>query len=825
MLPEVKEGLKLDVKHFPTKYQALIFRLWESVSAKKLAEVLKTDEATVKKTAANMGLGEQENTDIWQTRGYISIIRHTWNLLPYKQICQLLDWDEERLGFILKEDDFLDIKLGGWNPRKTDCEEVLYYPLTEEEKKQTEKIKNIMSTYINPLMEKGVEPAFDFFADRYGSICPKQKKEITIDGSWELNVHCDGVEDFIRDFTEEVKSAYNVEFCKKSEKTIDVYMNIQSDDEEYHEIYIKDDNITLNASTPVGVMRALYYLLDLASSAGGLTFDKKTYKRKTKVKTRVIYSFCGLYSDVLDRDLNISFPDKLLKGYARNGINGVWIQGVFYKIAPYPFDEKKCEGWEERIQRLDELTRKCARYGIKVYMYVNEPRNLPVEFFDDNPQLKGTTFVDGRYACLCSSHPDTHKYLKDTIRTICTKAPLLGGFICISQNENNPFCWSGGEDGGNVVELCSVCGKRKSTEVTAEILNTMADEVAAVNEKIKFFAYAWVWDDNFGELQEDLVDRLSKNIIVLQVSEDGIEFERGGVKNEEKDYSLSIIGPGEIATGLWNSAKKNGLEVAAKIQVNNSWEASTVPYLPVYDNLIKHLQNLDSEGIEHLMLSWTLGGYVSENTKIASAYYFEDTENKDDVYESVLRLTYGEYADNVSSAASYFCKGFNEYPFDHFHIYLGPANAGAANLMYGEPTGMESTMTCYPYDDVKGWCGPVYTPEILENQYAKVCAGWEKGLEFIKDMPLCEFKDMAVYSYTLFKASLNQISFYNIRNSNGDKEKMKEIVRNEKQLALTALEIMLRNSAVGYEAANHYYVTRSSLMEKVINCEWLLENL
>ena len=52
---------------------------------------------------------------------------------------------------------------------------------------------------------------------------------------------------------------------------------------------------------------------------------------------------------------------------------------------------------------------------------------------------------------------------------------------------------------------------------------------------------------------------------------------------------------------------------------------------------------------------------------------------------------------------------------------------------------------------------------------------------------------------------------------------MKEIVKNEKQLALTALEIMLRNSAVGFEAANHYYATRSSLMEKVINCDWLLE--
>ena len=468
-----------------------------------------------------------------------------------------------------------------------------------------------------PLTDKGTEPAFDFFADRYKPLCPRQNKEVVVDGSWALKTHCDGVEDFVRDFTAEVKSVYGVEFCVESEKSIDVCMNIQSDDEEYHEIYIKDDNITLNASTPVGVMRALYYILDLAVSAGGLAFDKKNYKRKTKVKSRIIYSFCGLYSDVLDKDLDISFPDKLLKGYARNGVNGVWIQGVFSKIAPYPFDEKKSEGWEKRIQKLDELTRKCARYGIKVYMYVNEPRNLPLEFFEDKPELKGTTFTDGRYACLCSSHPVTHKYLRDTMRTICTKAPLIGGFICISQNENNPFCWSGGALNENVVELCPVCGKKKSSEVTAEILNTMADEVAAVNEKIKFFAYAWVWKKNFAELQEDLVNRLSKNVIVLQVSEDGVPFERGGVKNEERDYSISIIGPGERAVELWDSAKKNGLDIAAKIQINNSWEASTAPYVPVYDNIIKHLKNLIDEGIEHLMISWTLGGYVSENIKIS----------------------------------------------------------------------------------------------------------------------------------------------------------------------------------------------------------------
>ena len=59
MLPKIEKGQFLDIPHFPTKFQALIFRLWESVPAKRLAEVLKTDEATVTQLAHDMGLGEQ----------------------------------------------------------------------------------------------------------------------------------------------------------------------------------------------------------------------------------------------------------------------------------------------------------------------------------------------------------------------------------------------------------------------------------------------------------------------------------------------------------------------------------------------------------------------------------------------------------------------------------------------------------------------------------------------------------------------------------------------------------------------------------------------
>ncbi len=831
MLPKIQKGQTLEIKHFPTKFQALIFRLWESVPAKRLAEVLKTDEETVKSLAKDMGLGEQKWLDEWMTRGYISILRHAWNILPYSQLCTLLDWDEERLDFILKEDDFLDVKLAGWNRTRTDCSEVYYRPLTETEKEQTKKIKKSMEESINAVDASKAEKPFSFFENRYAPISPKKNRQVTVDESWSVKAECEGVSEFVEDFKKEVHDVYGITLCDESEKRIEISMDIKTDDEEYHEVEVTDNRICIRAGSALGVMRGLYFLLDLANGAGTLSFDKKTYKRKTKIKTRFIYSFCGLYGDVLDKDSRISFPDELLRGYARQGINGVWIQGVFYKIAPYPFAPEKCEGWEMRLKNLDEMTRRCARYGIKVYMYINEPRNMDLSFFEKNPHLKGTKQTETN-ACLCSSHPETHKYLKDTIQTICKAAPLLGGFLNITQSENVVLCYSRGiaeikedEHKHINVDFCPVCGKRKGSEVTAEILETMVNAATEVNKDIKFFAYAWAWKNHFAEQLEDLISRLPKNIIILQVSESGIPFKRGGIDNVVGDYSLSIVGPGEAAKELWEMSRSYGLEVAAKVQVNNSWECSTAPFLPVYEKVVEHMKNLLDEGIEHLMLSWTLGGYISDNIKIASAYFFEDIENGGNPYDSVLENAYGEYSGKIKEAVGHFCKGFSEYPFDIRHIYDGPSNAGSANIIYPEPTGIKATMTCYPYDDLKGWCGAseIYTPEILDEQYEKLCSEWEKGLEILKDVPTCEFKDMAHYGYTLFKASHNQIRYYMLRDGEPDKARMDELVKSDKELALMAYEIMLRNSAVGYEAANHYYVTRTSFMEKVINCDYLLD--
>ena len=136
------------------------------------------------------------------------------------------------------------------------------------------------------------------------------------------------------------------------------------------------------------------------------------------------------------------------------------------------------------------------------------------------------------------------------------------------------------------------------------------------------------------------------------------------------------------------------------------------------------------------MLSWTLGGYISDNLKIASSYFFEDENSDTDVYNDVLTKTYGEYANQVKDAVHHFCDGFKNYPFNWCHIYKGPSNGGVSNLLYPEPSGMKATMTGFAYDDLYDmWIGkPVrakskdehlYSPKILENQYRLLCKEWE----------------------------------------------------------------------------------------------------
>lgn len=683
MIPLPKPG-KAPLKHgyFPTAHQEFIFRASEFVSFEKIAEVLETDAANVTECARQMGIDHAENSRIWLEKGYISIIRAMWHVLPYSQLTKLLEIDEERLGILLREEDFLDVKLKD----KPVCEPVRFRELTEEEKTATEFIRETLST----VSEEGVRP-FDF---RF--------------------------------------SAPKVRFSGK-------------------EVF----------------------------------------------KSRIIYLFSGLYQTAFDADSESFCSDAMLESYRDLGINGVWTQGILYQLTEFPFEPSLSRGWQKRQENLRRFTERLAAYGIKLYLYLNEPRCMPASFFEKYPDLAGYALSEAKQ-CMCTSAPGVQEYLKNAVASVCAAAPLLGGFFTITRSENPTNCYSHSNPD---TCTCPRCRKRTVGEVIGELMGVIREGIDRVDPQMKLFAWSWGWSSHW----EDVIRHLPGSVILMSQSELKVPYEIAGVKGEVVDYSMGRIGPGEQAKSEWALAKSLGLETAAKVQVNTTWEGSTVPALPVTPLVEKHVRGIRDENVSHLLLSWTLGGYPSANLAAAAKYFYE-------------KALLPPVSPAEEKALEIFSRAFLEFPFSLRVLYGGPQNAGPATLLYEEPTGYKATMTCFAYDDLESWRGP-YSEDAFESQFKKLCGLWEEGLELIKDEET-ETSVMAKAAYCLYRSSLDLIRFVRAR-GRGDRAAMKEIAFSEEKRARDMLDCMKKNAAIGFEAANHYYFTKRSMTEKILCCRRL----
>ena len=117
-LPEGSAPAPLVSPHFPDRVHEFVWRNWDAVEPAKLATILKTTVENVRALAGSMGLPPAGTIPPeMKTRGYITLIRRNWHLLPYEQLLTLLEMTPERLAFALREDDFLWIKLGSLKPR------------------------------------------------------------------------------------------------------------------------------------------------------------------------------------------------------------------------------------------------------------------------------------------------------------------------------------------------------------------------------------------------------------------------------------------------------------------------------------------------------------------------------------------------------------------------------------------------------------------------------------------------------------------------------------------------------------------------------------
>ncbi len=694
------------------------------VTPEKMGEILGCDADTVMELAAEMGLQTPPRVELsWLQKGYITIIRANWQLCTYEQIAALLDWDIDRLAYILREDDFLSIKLGDFKP---DVPPVAYAPLTEDERLATANIRRVVKAALEKLPSTQKAP-FDF--------CP------------------------------------------------------------------------------------------MFSSLGQYEYPEFSCQENTRFDHRIIYSYCALYGDTFaDRTLiDESFPDELLAAYQSLGITGVWTQAVLYKLVPFPFDPAISEGFENRHAGMRYLIEKLAKYNLKLFLYFNEPRAMPISFFERYPQLKGHESSDG-YASMCVSVEEVQSYLYNGSRQLNEAVPGIGGYVTITASENWTNCYS---HTNRETCNCPRCKERMPSDVIADVNRLLYEGAVSVNPNIDIVAWNWGWIYKGTDTVHKVIEKMPESIALMCVSEEDVSKNIGGFKTSVRDYSISVEGPGAYALDTWDHAHKNGHPAYAKLQLGVTWEISIVPCVPVFEKTWRHLCGIIEKGrVDGIMLGWTLGGFPSPTLRFAQGFY-ADHERLPTLEELYTFMFPGADVCKLTHAFHLLSLAYDAYPFNIMAAYYGPQQVGPANLLYPTKTGYSATMTGMPYDDLNAWRGSFPT-DIYIKQIKKMSDEWHIGaLALASAVQDTEDERLAaVLRWTRvvdahFRSMYNQCIFVQNRDEGVID---RAIVANEVELAEALLLLSAEDPMIGYESANHYFYHRNHLLEKLVNCDWLLHS-
>ena len=693
---------------FPDALSAFVWRNWGLVDTSLLAETVGATADDLRDVAQEMGLPRDPVVlPEWKTKGYITVIRRNWHLLPYDQLLKLLGKTRAELYFCLMEDDFLWIKLGGEKPK---CDRLVYDRAAAEQSRPARR------RLAAALKSEGLDPA-----------APEEPR---------------------------------FSFIREIAAVSPVAAAAQSPD-----------------LSPFGF--------------------------------RLIFSYFADYGDPLGDPAVSSYPDGLLQKLSAEGVNAVWLHTVLRTLAKDPRYPEFGEGSERRIANLKTLVARAAKYGMKVYLYMNEPRGMPREFFGANEERRGFMGVEhGGHFAMCTSSSEVRRWVRESLRQVFSQVPGLGGIFTITMSENLTSCAS---RGGR--EKCPRCRNRTDGEIIAEINRTMIEGMTAGNPEAEALVWNWQWPkDEEGAIVAALPRRGCR---LMAVSENAIKIRRGGVDAVENDYSISIVGPGDNARRLWNFAKARGIPAVAKVQAANSWELSSFPYIPVMDLVAQHAVNVANEGVDGVMLSWSLGCCPSPNLRVYRELRRGETD-KEGVLDRMAAAMYGANAKRARAAWSAFSEGFSNYPFSCSTIYVGPHHWGPANPLYREKTGWKATMVGIPYDDLDGWRSQ-YPRETYAELIGKVADGFAEGCRLMEGVAPKRELDMFRAEQMHFASCRDQALFVIARDA-GDRAEMRRLAQAELARAKDYWALVRADSRIGYESSNHYFFVPRDVLEKILSC-------
>ena len=481
---------------------------------------------------------------------------------------------------------------------------------------------------------------------------------------------------------------------------------------EGHESYRIDvgegGKVTITTEDDEGLRRAVYYYQDRVRAG-----DLKSCVRKPWVRNRISRCFFGpikrppLNHDELMDDVDY-YPEAYLDRLAHEGVNGLWLTVEWRDLAETSYTARSPDA-DRRLAKLRRTVDRCLKYGIKTWIFCIEPKSVAKDdpLYREHPELFGSAVGwDGR-ALMCTATPAAQRYIEESVKDIFTRVPRLGGIMMIAHGERDTTCLSpiSCVDGSRRNGGCARCADLEPWQIYRNTTDAIVRGIRAAGSDAEYIS--WFYQPQLQPQRAPWVAECARHVpegVTLAYNfESGAVKEQVGRSRNGGDYWLSFVGPADGFKMVAEAGRRAGCSVGAKIQVCNSHEVATVPFVPVPGLLYRKYRAMKEAGVTTVLQCWYFGNYPSVMNKAAGELSFDDFEDDEDAFLKKLAAPYwGEDAAFVAGIWKKFSDAYAEYPLSNDIQYYGPFHAGPAWPLYADVRLLPLGRTWKPQDDPSG---------------------------------------------------------------------------------------------------------------------------
>lgn len=608
-----------------------------------------------------------------------------------------------------------------------------------------------------------------------------------------------------------------------------VTAQIKTDTPETYRLETTSGECRLLAGDTEGIRRGLVMLEDQMQINGGAFLKTGITQKTPLIRTRISRCFYSPIHrppknrDELVDDVNY-YPDEYLNRLAHDGVNGLWIYTHFDELLPSSIIPEYGHDSARRLEKLRRVVHQCRRFGIRIYVFCIEPTALrwdsPVA--KAHPELHGGT--SGKTIYFCPSTKQGQAYLEEATHTLFAEVPHLGGIIDITVGERATSCATQGAHSN-----CPRCSKHTPPETLAKVLKALERGMHAVAPEAELISWPYGQLSAWGKTWTIAGAAAVPPGVALQLN-----FEQGGRARQlgklrtARDYFLSYIGPSDVFKKCARQALANGTRMFAKLQVGNSHEVATTPFVPVPGNLYRKYRAMHKLGVSGVMQCWYFGNYPSPMTKAAGLLSFAPFPKTEKAFlMTMAQRDWGQHAGQAVNAWQFMQAGYANYPLTTLFGYFGPMHDGvvwplhlkpvdaslAPTWQIGHPLSGDRIAECFAY---------THTFEEILILCRRLVENWTKGVRILESL-MPKFKNqperlaeirVAQALGIQFQSGLNILRFYHCREKlltgKGHARlrmlvTMRRLAQNELCLDQQMLGLLAQDSRLGFHSEAEGY--------------------